>query len=59
MTSLEYCDMTAESWNNGTKQRQLLLGNGTVNMFLQQQINMQQQRNYESDVFCVVHAEAI
>jgi hypothetical protein len=50
--------MMAESWNSGTKQWQPLLGNSAVNMFPQQQINMQQQRNHGSNVFSVVHAEA-
>jgi hypothetical protein len=28
----EQCDVTAESWNSGTKKRQPLLGNRMVNM---------------------------
>jgi hypothetical protein len=57
--TVKYCDTMAESQNSGTKERQLLLCSGTVNTFLQQLTNMQQQRNNGGSVFYAVCTEAI
>jgi hypothetical protein len=53
-----YYYMTAQSQNNRSKKRDPFLCN-MVNMFLWQQINMQQWRNYGCSVFCPVQATAI
>lgn len=41
----------SESRNRGAKNRQLSLGNSTMNRFPQQQMNMQQRKNHGKDVF--------